>query len=87
LEQIPVTESNRSARAAALWMVHGSTLSQLLRAHGREAHAANLDAALREVASIIAAEIGQPALTEAIDWVSDQLWSQPGISVPSSARH
>ncbi|MFZ5790071.1 MAG: hypothetical protein ACOY3L_05165 [Pseudomonadota bacterium] len=82
-----MTDSARSARVAALWMVHGSTLSQLLRAHGREAHAANLDAALGEVAAIIAAEIGQPALTEAIDWVSDQLWDRPGISTPSPARH
>lgn len=82
-----MTDTTRSARVAALWMVHGSTLSQLLRAHGRETHAANLDAALGEVATIVSAEIGRPALVEAIDWVSDQLWDQPGICAPSAARH
>jgi hypothetical protein len=81
-----VTDPIRQARVAALWMVHGAALSKLLRAHGRSEHADNLEAALDEVSDIVAGSVGQPALARALDWVSDQLWDQPGIA-GSTARH
>lgn len=82
-----MTDPIRQARVAALWMVHGSALSRLLRAHGRGDHADNLDAALCEVSDIVAGAIGEPVFAHAMDWVSDQLWDQPGISGGTTARH
>jgi hypothetical protein len=83
---ILVTDPIRQARVAALWMVHGAALSKLLRAHGRSEHADNLEAALGVVSDIVAGSVGRPALAHALDWVSDQLWDQPGVA-GSTARH
>lgn len=82
-----MTDPIRQARIAALWMVHGSALTRLLREHGRGDHADNLEAALGEVSDIVAGAIGRPALAHAMNWVSDQLWDQPGISGGTTARH
>lgn len=82
-----MTDPIRQAQVAALWMVHGATLTQLLRAHGRSAHADNLEAALGEVSDIVAGAVGRPLLAQAIDAVSNQLWDQPGICVSTTARH
>ena len=82
-----MTNPIRQARVAALWMVHGAALSRLLRANGRDDHADNLDAALGEVADIVADSVGHPALSHALDWVNEQLWSYSGITGGSTARH
>lgn len=61
-------------RAAALWLVHGAALARLLSAHGHERHAHNLQAALDEVAHIIAAETEPGALSDAMSAAADELW-------------
>lgn len=60
------------ARVAALSLAHGSALARLLRAHGRAAHAAHVEAALSEAFRIVEAEFGGPALAEAVRWVAEQ---------------
>jgi hypothetical protein len=83
----PVTDPNETARMAALWMMHSAALSRLLRAHGRDDHADNLEAALGEVGNILTARIGETAFTDAMDWASAQLWDQQGFLPQSTARH
>ena len=68
--------TTETARVTALWMVHGNSLSKLLRHHGRRDHADNLDAALGQVAEFICGEVGRDSLTEAMIWASEQIWSR-----------
>ncbi|HLB79651.1 MAG TPA: hypothetical protein VJJ77_04040 [Dongiaceae bacterium] len=65
------------ARVAALSMAHGAALVKLLRAHGRDTHAANVEAALRELEEIVAREVGRRALGEAMGWVAHHSWGPP----------
>ena len=39
------------------------------------------------MASLALGWIGEPVFAHAMDWVSDQLWDQPGISGGTAARH
>lgn len=70
-----MTEISAQVRAAALWLVHGASLARLLSAHGRDAHAENLQAALDEAARILAADLGPGAFSEAMSWAADQVWN------------
>jgi hypothetical protein len=81
-----MTDMNRTARAAAFWMVQGAALSLKLRAHGRVDEAENLDHLLGEVSQMMSAECGRPSLMHALDWASSQLW-QPDVLPASTARH
>lgn len=81
-----MTDAERSARAAAFWVVQGAALSRKLRAHGRIDEAKSLDQLLGEVSQILSAECGRPALIHALDWASSQLW-QPDVPPASTARH
>jgi hypothetical protein len=74
-----------NARIAALSMANGAALAKLLRAHGRGDHADALEAALAEVAEIVSTEVGRRTLSEAMSWVSDQVWNcdQPSPENPS----
>jgi len=65
------------ARVAALWILHGGACVKLLRAHGRAGHAENFQAALGEVAEIVANRVGRDTLNAAMDWASSQLWGGP----------
>ncbi len=58
-------------------MLHGNACVKLLRAHGRTGHADSFAAALREVADIVAGELGLDTLTAAMDWASNQIWGSP----------
>jgi hypothetical protein len=64
-----------NARIAALSMANGAALAKLLRAHGRGEHANAIEAALAEVAEIVSTEVGRRTLSEAMSWVSDQVWN------------
>ena|SRR5215472_4719803 len=72
--ELGVSDDVRSARVAAISMANGAALAKLLRAHGRTDHADAIDAALSEVAHIISTEVGKRTLSEAMSWVSDQVW-------------
>jgi hypothetical protein len=62
-------------KVAALWFVHGRSCANLLRAHGQTRHADNHDAAMDALLDILAGELGRAELAEAIDWVSENMWS------------
>lgn len=81
-----VTDEVRSARVAAISMANGSALAKLLRAHGRDEHADAIEAALSEVAEIVSTEVGRKTLTEAMSWVSDQVWNCDDLG-PNAVRH
>lgn len=69
-----MTASSDRVRAAALWLVHGSSLAKLLAAHGQKHHATNLQAALDEAARILAADLDPGEFSEAMSWAADQVW-------------
>jgi hypothetical protein len=77
-----VSNSSLDPRIAALWIVHGRACADLLRAHGRGPHAANYEAAMEELAGILAREIGHARLASAIDWVVESTAPDDG-----AARH
>ena len=76
-----------NARIAALSMANGTALAKLLRAHGRGDHADAVEAALSEVAEIVSTEVGRHTLSEAMSWVSDQVWECEPLSTESAVRH
>ncbi len=82
-----MTDPVHNARVAALSMANGAALAKLLRAHGRAAHAANLEAALAEIAEIVSTEVGRQTLAEAMSWVTDQIWNCGEPSPFTASRH
>jgi len=82
-----VNEGIDRARIAAIWMVQGAVLARLLRAHGREAHATHLEAALNEVAKIISGEVDRESLAQAMSFVTDQMWGCDSSETDSRTRH
>lgn len=81
-----MTDEVRNARVAAISMANGAALAKLLRSHGRNEHADAVERALNEVAEIVSTEVGRRTLSEAMSWVSDQVWDceSPG---PEAVRH
>ena len=76
------------ARVAALSMAHGAALAKLLRAHGRGAHADNVEAALQDFAEIITSEVGKIVLDRALNWVAHHNWDEGGsLPPPEPVRH
>ena len=67
-------------------MAHGAALAKLLRAHGRDEHATNIEAALRDFAEIISGQVGQHALDQALSWVAHHTWDDGGSLAPASAQ-
>ncbi len=80
-------DQTHHARVAALSIAHGSALVKLLRAHGRDAHADNVEAALNEFVEIVSMQVGQPILSQAMNWVSDEAWDGAEIDALDAARH
>jgi hypothetical protein len=80
-------DREHDARVAALWILHGGSCVKLLRAHGRLGHADSFEAALNEVATIVADQVGRDTLSAAMDWASNQLWGSPeGASTAVPAK-
>lgn len=75
------------ARIAAIWMVQGAVLARLLRAHGQETHASQLEAALNEVARIISGEVDRASLAQAVSVVTDQMWGCESAETGGRPRH
>jgi hypothetical protein len=80
-----VNETSLDPRIAALWIVHGRACADLLRAHGCGRHAENYEAAMAEIADILAREVGRARLASAIDRLSECL--SPDASAPPPTRH
>ena len=78
-----VGDQSKSARVAALWMLHGTACVRLLEAHGRDSHAVNLNAALTELQGVLAAEFGPDTLRAALDWASAQMWEEDATPGPT----
>jgi hypothetical protein len=76
-----------NARIAALSMANGAALAKLLRAHGCNGHADAVEAALSQVADIVSTEVGRRTLSEAMSWVSDQVWNCEPLAAESTLRH
>ena len=60
-------------------MAHGAALAQLLRAHGKDEHADNIDAALKDFAAIVSGQVGPHALEQALSWAAQQAWEEGGL--------
>lgn len=75
------------ARVAALGMAHATALAKLLRAHGRNNHAAHLEAAVNEVVEIVSQEVGRGTLTQAMNWVTDKMWDCDSAQPANTPRH
>lgn len=75
------------ARIAAIWMVQGAVLARLLRAHGQETHASQLEAALNEVARIISGEVDRESLSQAMSFVTNQMWGCESAEDDGRTRH
>ena len=74
-------------RVAALWIMNTTILVNILRAHGRDQHAENVEAGLAEAVDIVAEEFGREELTEAISWVADQAWGSDELTAPVTPLH
>lgn len=71
----------------ALSLAHGTALARLLRAHGRLAHARDLEAALEEVFRLLSAELGATTLAEAVRWIAEQTAEESTGQARSALRH
>lgn len=80
-------DQTHHARVAALSIAHGAALVKLLRAHGRDDHADNVEAALNEFVEIVAVQVGEPVLSQAMNRVSDEVWDREGADPLDLARH
>jgi len=78
---------NRQACVAALWILHGGSLAELLRAHDQGDHAAHLDSAIAEVSRIIGKEFGTEVWTEAMSWAFDQTWCGDASQAAPAVRN
>ncbi len=65
-------DQTHHARVVALSMAHGAALAKLLRAHGKDEHADNIDAALKDFAAIVSGQVGTHALEQALSWAARQ---------------
>ena len=65
-------DKTHQARVAALSIAQCTTVVKLLRAHGQNEHAENMESALSAVMTIVSEALGRNTLDQAMNWVSDQ---------------
>ena len=75
-------DKTHQARVAALSIVQCTTVVKLLRAHGQNEHAENIESALSAVITIVSKSLGRDTLDQAMNWVSDQ--TEDGIELSES---
>ena len=61
------------ARVAALSLAQCNTVVTLLRAHGQDEQANNMEAAISVVVSIVSNELGRETLASAMSWASEEI--------------
>jgi hypothetical protein len=79
-------DQDHNARVAALSILQACACARLLRANGRNGHAVNLEAAIKEVTKIVSDYLGGDSLAHAMEWANDQLWEQPEAIPPLLSR-
>ena len=82
-----MTDRDYQARVAALSIAHSSTMLSLLRAHGDDEHADNVEAAIAAVVAIVSKSTGKEILTEALEWVSGEANAGSEFLASVLARH
>ena len=82
-----VRDQTYHARVAAMSLAHGAALAKLLRAHGCDEHAKNVEAALIAFQQIVTVEVGQPILNEALNWVNTKVGMEDGPIESDQPRH
>ncbi len=75
------------ARVAALSIAQCMTTVNLLRAHGHNEHADNVEAAISMVIAIISNELGRDTLSRAMKWASDKTGAGPELFETITPRH
>jgi hypothetical protein len=75
------------ARVAALSIVQSMTVVNLLRAHGQDEHAENVEAAISTVVAIVSNALGRDTLSQAMRWASDKTGTDIELFEPTAARH
>ncbi len=75
------------ARVAALSIAQCATIVNLLRAHGEDEHADNVEAAISMVIAIISNELGRDTLSRAMKWASDKTGAGPELFETVTPRH
>ena len=80
LSEAPLNDSSIDPKVAALWIMHGRSSANVLRAHGQTHHARSQEEAMDALLEILAAQLGRSELAAAIDWVSENLWSGQATS-------
>ncbi len=75
------------ARVAALSLAQCNTVVTLLRAHGQDEQADNMESAISVVVSIVSNELGKETLANAISWASDEIGHGNDLSQLVTAHH
>jgi hypothetical protein len=75
------------ARVAALSLAQCNTVVTLLRAHGQDEQANNMESAISVVVSIVSNELGKETLANAISWASDEIGHGNDLSQLVTAHH
>lgn len=73
-------DRDHQARVAALSMAHCTAVANLLRAHGKHAHAESLEESLREASRIVSEAVGAETMAAAKRWVTGQIWDLDEIA-------
>ncbi len=75
------------ARVAALSLAQCNTVVTLLRAHGEDEQADNMESAISVVVSIASNELGKETLANAISWASAEIGHGNDLSQLVTALH
>jgi hypothetical protein len=75
------------ARVAALSLAQCNTVVTLLRAHGQDEQASNMEAAISVVVSIVSNELGRETLASAMSWASDEIGHGNNLSQLVTTPH
>ena len=75
------------ARVAALSLAQCNTVVTLLRAHGEDEQADNMESAISVVVSIVSNELGKETLANAISWASNEIGHGNDLSQLVTAPH
>jgi hypothetical protein len=80
-------DKTHQARVAALSIAQCTTVVKLLRAHGQDVHAENVESALSAVMTIVSEALGRDTLDRAMNWVSDQTEGGSELAESVTALH
>ena len=82
-----MSDKTHQARLTALSLAQCNAMAGLLRAHGEEDHAENLDAAIDAVVSLVSKELGRRNLEQAMTWAAEELGVGEGLADRVTTTH